>query len=243
MRFIFYIMGFFAILLAQPVHAKPIVADLALRGIDIDHSFDGVDILMFGARNDAGKIVVVVRGPEKKYVVRKKERLMGIWVNKETVEFDNVSGFYFITATNPLESLNNDQLLSSLGIGTDNLDFAPEQDVASADEFRSALIKNKQEQGLYSSDVGKVTFWGDSLFRTVLKFPKNIERGWYTAEVYLFSDGQLTSMQATPIEVRKTGFEAVLFDAAVRHSTLYGTISVMLAILAGWAANKIFGRR
>lgn len=62
-----FLRGFLILILFLPflVSAKPIVADLALRSIEIDTNFTGIDILLFGARDDAGDIVIVVRGQKK----------------------------------------------------------------------------------------------------------------------------------------------------------------------------------
>lgn len=221
---------------------KPIVADLAVRSIDIDHNFIGMDILLFGARNDVGRIVVVVRGPERDYIVRKKEKIAGIWVNKESVHFDGVNSFYAIASTSPLDDVKNNQLLSALGIGVDNIRLKTSSKNLSADDFRRAFIHQKQTENLYMNTISKVTFWGETLFRTVLKFPKNIEGGWYTAEVYLFNNGILSAVQSTPILVEKTGFEAFIYDIAHSYSFIYGLLCVLMAITAGWMANAIFGR-
>jgi hypothetical protein len=45
------------------VFARPLVADTFPRKINIDHNFTGTDILVYGARNGIGNIVIVVRGP------------------------------------------------------------------------------------------------------------------------------------------------------------------------------------
>ena len=223
-------------------YAKPIVADLAVHSIDIEHDFSGLDVLMFGARSDVGRIIVVLRGPEKKFMIRKKERIAGVWVNSKSAELEGVNSFYSMAATNPFSDIRNDQLLSSLGIGVENISMNTSYKEKDINEFKQALIKNKEKSGLYVKKVGKVTFWGETLFRTILKFPKNIERGWYTAEVYLFSDGALTAVQSTPVLVRKTGFEALVYDFAYSHKLAYGCVCVALAVFAGWSANVLLRR-
>ncbi len=229
----------------SPAQAKPIVADLAIRQVDIDHNFAGLDILMFGARNDTGRIVVVLRGPEKNYIVRRKEKVGGIWINRNSVPFNNVSSFYAISATHGLEDIKNDTLLDMLGVGVENIRLDTEfkhRTAPDIGDYRKAFIRNRQNEGLYTAAIAPVTFWETTLFRTVLKFPKNIGRGKYTAEVYLFNGGQLTSMQSTPVNVSKVGFEAFISDFAHEHAVMYGLLCVAMALLAGWGANVIFGR-
>lgn len=231
------------VMAALPVWAdRPIVADLAVRSIDIDHEFTGIDILLFGARNDIGDLVIVVRGPEMPHVVRRKERKLGMWLNQESVTFHNVAQFYSIASTKPLHALQNDYLLSQLQIGVDALSPVSISAAEDITQFKHALTRIKQESNLYSSELQRVTFWGETLFRTVLKFPKNIPRGDYTAEVYLFSGGQLQAVQSTPLRVSKIGFEAFIFDLAHQYSWLYGLMAIAMAVFAGLGASFMFRR-
>jgi uncharacterized protein (TIGR02186 family) len=228
--------------------AKPIDADLDVRSVDIDHNFNGMDLLLYGARNDIGRIVIVLRGPEKRYLVRRKEKIAGIWVNRKSVAFDNVPGFYAAASTSAVADIRNDQLLAALNIGADHVPMAVRKDQKhlksdiTAQEFRTALVEHLHSTGLYRTDFSEVSFMGETLFRTWLEFPRNILGGRYTAEVFLFADGKLTAVQTIPIEVSKVGFEALVYGFAHRYPWVYGLLAVMMALGAGWAGNKVFRR-
>ncbi len=226
------------------VNARPLDADLAVHQVDIDHRFAGLDILMFGARNDVGQVVVTLRGQDKTYIVRKKARIGGIWVNHEQVTFSGVPNFYALATHGELKNVNNMQLLQSVGVGQENLNFevVDHSDGVDQKDFRGALVKELQAKQLYSYEVQPLSFWGETLFRTVLEFPKTVERGNYTAEVFLFNGGVLSGMQSTPIGVRKVGFEAFLYDLAHKSSWVYGALAVFLAIFCGWTANLALRR-
>lgn len=233
--------AFCFIVFSSSVMARPIIADLSLRSIAIDSGFNGTDILLFGARNDAGDIVVVVRGPESSYVVRKKESVAGVWINRKSIEVHGALGYYAIAASRPLDEIHNDGLLTSLGIGAQNISWnidAPRG--VNREEFVDAFIEKKNEMELYQPKIKSVNFTGDTLFRTVINFPDNIPKGVYSAEIYLFSDGQLVGMQVTPLDVYKTGFDAFIYDLAHKHSLLYGIMAIALALLSGWIAGLVF---
>ena len=74
--------------------AMPLLADLSVTKIDIDHNFSGLDILLFGTRKEDGEIIVVVKGPKKNYIIRKKEQIFGMWLNKDAVKIDDTYSFY-----------------------------------------------------------------------------------------------------------------------------------------------------
>jgi len=238
-RFLFVILIF----ISSHAGARPLIADLSLRSIEIDSSFKGTEILLFGARNDAGDVVVVVRGPESSYIVRKKERVAGIWANSKQAVLHNVNGYYVVASSRPLDELRNDSLLDSLGIGINNLKIDIEaKEGVDGPEFKQAFFDKKEKTNLYFPKIGNVSFIGDTLFRTIIRFPDNIPRGVYNAEVYLLSDGQVSGIQSTPLFVKKMGFDAMVFDFAYDYPASYGIMAVLLALIAGWGAGAIFRR-
>lgn len=226
---------------AFSAQARPVIADLSLRQIEIDSGFKGTEILLFGARNEAGDVVVVVRGPQLDYVMRKKERIAGVWANNQKVTFRHANGFYTAAASRPLDQIRNDYLLHMLAIGMDNMDFTAfgekDEDLR---QFKEAFLEKQEKDQLYLPKISDVSFIGDTLFRTIIRFPEKIPRGVYTAEVYLFSDGQLLGVQSTPLVVRKKGFDALVFDFSRNYPFTYGVIAVLIALGAGWAAGVIF---
>jgi uncharacterized protein (TIGR02186 family) len=221
--------------------ARPVIADLSLRQIEIDTSFKGTEILLFGARNEAGDIVVVVRGPKMSYILRKKEKIAGIWVNQKHAVFEKASGYYNASASRPVQEIKNDSLIKALGIGMQNLDLPEKVDKnIDMEEFRKAFLQKQVKADLYDPVIGEVQFIGDTLFRTIIQFPENIPQGIYNAEVYLFSDGQLSGLQTTPLIVKKKGFDAIVYNFSHEQPLMYGIIAVILALTAGWIAGELF---
>src|SRR5690348_293467 len=104
-----------------PALATPLVGDLSNYRIDIDSSFNGTRIFLFGARNDNGDIVVVIRGPYKNYLVRKKEQIGGIWINRDRMKFYHVPDFYALASSKPLDDIGQSPVFRQLGIGIVNL--------------------------------------------------------------------------------------------------------------------------
>lgn len=230
--------------LPQWAFARALIVDLSPRVVEITHDFVGLDVLLYGAQNDPGTIAVVLRGEPHQMVVRKKARIAGLWVNTDSVTFNAIPSLYSTAFSEPLTQVRNDDLLRQLGVGLEFLSLPtdssmPEEQVG---EFREALVRNLQRQGLYNTEPLKLSFWGETLFRTFLHFPKNLNAGWYTADVYLFNDGLLNHVQSFPIHVRKIGFEAFVYRMAHEHELLYGIGSVGMAVLAGWLATRIFRR-
>lgn len=222
--------------------ARPLVADLSSKQIQISTGFTGAHLLLFGSTDGAGDVVVVVRGPKRKEVVRRKERTGGIWINGRAVEFGDVPAYYHVASSRPLDEFATEKVLREHRIGVPRLLLPPLTKVPrdEAREFRAALIRLKRENGLYSEVPGGVKVIDGRLFRTEITFPSTVPTGTYSAEVYLFRLGAPVGSSLTPITVRKTGLEAAIFEFAHSHSAFYGIFAVFVALLAGWVAGIIF---
>jgi uncharacterized protein (TIGR02186 family) len=225
----------------RPALAAPLVADLSNHLIAITTGFAGTDVLMFGATDGPGDIIVTVRGPLTDVSVRRKERVAGIWVNRDSLTFGLVPSFYAVASSRPIEELLAPEMLERQQVGENNLALIrPDAKPTKVEEFRQALLRVKEEQGLYSPAVGKISFLGNQLFRTELRFPSNVPIGSYLIEVMLIRDGRLVSAQTTPLVISKSGVDAEIYQFAHAQSLAYGVSAVLVALLLGWFAYLIF---
>jgi len=223
------------------IPAPPLLADLSGHVIAISTGFTGAEVVLFGTTDGAGDVAVVVTGPPGTVAVRQKESLAGLWFNRQSVTFQGVPGYYAVATNRPLASLVQESVLERHQIGLDHLQLTPVGAVAQprATLFRAALIRNKQAQGLYSTSLGQLSFLGERLFRTNLRFPANVPTGLYTVGVFLIRDGDVVSAQTTPLAVTKVGLSAEVADFAQRRPVLYGVAAVLGAVLAGWLAGAL----
>lgn len=229
--------------ITAPALANPIISGISTNEINIDTKFRGAKILLFGAKGDAGNVIVTVRGPKKNFMVTRKEKLLGIWYNGARVKFKDSYSFYSLFSTFNDQELT-DGLLRDLELGKNNLKFNSSEEIGTEEksEFQVQLVEKLEKNNLYSSGASKVDFLDETLFKVMLNFPKNITRGIYTVEIYLINEGSLLSFQSIPIYVNQVGLSAKILDFAYQESFLYGLLSVALALIAGWLANYIFTR-
>jgi uncharacterized protein (TIGR02186 family) len=227
----------------RPAAAEPLIADLSNHLIAITTGFSGTEVLMFGATDGPGDIVVTVRGPATDIAVRRKARVFGVWINADTLEFGSVPAYYAVASNRPIDDFLSPPLQARQRIGLDNMMLSlPEADPAEVETFRRALIRTKQQQGLFGSVVGKVSFLGNQLFRTELHFPSNVPIGSYLVEVLLIREGAVVSAQTTPLVISKIGIGAEIFRFAHIHSFGYGAGAILGALLLGWIAYLGFRR-
>jgi uncharacterized protein (TIGR02186 family) len=219
-----------------------LVAALSNHLVAVTTGFSGTEVLLFGTAAEPGDVLVVIRGPESRHVVRRKGRRFGIWVNETEMTFVGVPGYYAVAASTPPADILAERITERHQIGIDQLQLVASGDPPPGDvgAFRAALVRNKIRAGLYDPEPKPITFLGGGLFRTDLYVPANAPIGTYSVGIYLVQDGELASAQSIPLLVSKVGFEARLFDFAHRYSLAYGVLAIVIAGVAGWLANLVF---
>ena len=226
--------------------AQALVADLSHHLIAITTAFVGTNVVLFGTAEGGGDIVVIVHGPREDQVVRRKARVAGIWVNRDHLGFRQVPGYYAVASTGPLDEIARPDMLARLEIGTEHLRLEPIDaaglSISEITAFQEALIRRKQDEGLYSRKPGQINFLGEELFRTTLVFPANVPSGIYQVQVFELVDGFATDAQRSTLVVSKIGLEADVYDFAQHRAPLYGLTAIALAIVSGWLASVIFRR-
>jgi len=224
------------------VFARPIISGISTNEINIDTNFNGTKILLFGAKGDAGNIIVAVRGPKKNFIVTKKQKLLGVWYNGKRIIFKDSFSYYSLFSTFDDNRVTN-HLLSQLELGTNNLKFNTNENNANENnEFQLQLVNKLERDKLYSTGANKIEFLDETLFKVILNFPKTISRGVYTVEIYLINEDDLVSFQSIPIYVNQVGIGADISDYAYQQPLLYGLLSVIIALVIGWIANYLFVR-
>lgn len=230
-------------------------AAVAEERITVSSDYRGSYITVFGVNPDRrgrGDIVVVVRGPTQAATVMRKRRVLGLWVNTAPVRFSEAPSFFAVLSNRPLRQIANSQT-----IWRHRLDPAASARLAStvpagADPaaYRQALVRLRRAQGLYQDYSGRatpgrrggLTAYQGGLFRAVVRLPANAPIAEYHADTYLFRDGRLISSQRVPIDIARVGVERSIHDLATNRSFLYGLLTVLLALGAGWLAAFIFRR-
>ena len=227
---------------AEPARAQALVADLTNHLVAITTGFTGTSVVLFGATDGTGDVIVVVRGPERDLTVRRKSKVAEVWVNTRQVTFQGVPSFYSISSSKPLDDIAPPAVRQLHQIGLDTLRLNTEASISpqEIEEFRAALLRNEARGGLYPPGVGPVRFLGDKLFRTDIRFPANVPTGTYLVQVFLVRDKAVVAGQTTPLVVSELGLDAEVHDFADRYALAYGVIAITLAALAGWLASLPF---
>jgi uncharacterized protein (TIGR02186 family) len=232
-----------ALLLATPAAAQNLVLGLSESEVAITTTFDGSDILVFGAIKHESAVtqeakldlIVTVKGPDQATKVYRKDRRFGIWVHA-------APSFYAIETTRPIADILGEdadryyeitlpRVIKPSAEGHDDNDVAL---------FTEALMRIRQDANKYQLREWDAALIDNTLFRTDVELPANLVEGAYEVSVFLLNDKKVISTYSTVLDVRKAGLERWMYNLSRQKPFYYGILSLIIAISAGWGASAIF---
>jgi uncharacterized protein (TIGR02186 family) len=240
----------------RPAAAERLVVSLSNHRVAVTSSFVGEELVLFGTiepdpitspLRPPYDLVVTVTGPRQALRTRRKDRVLGIWVNMDSREFVRAPSYLAVLSNRPVGAIANQSTLRRLQIGLDNFQLpqrigADLADTVPDDPFRRAFVRLQNQQGLYRESGTAVTFLTPTVFRAAIPMPAAVPTGSYGIDVQLFAGGAAVARTNSALDVIKTGFEQYVADAARDYGLLYGMATAMMALLIGWFASLVFAR-
>lgn len=235
--------------------ADRLVSSLSSHVIQITSSFVGTNLVLFGIverdaesppRRGSYDIVATVKGPPATLVVRRKARVVGVWVNTDSRTFVQVPSYLAVLSNRPTEAIAPLDVARRLQLGVRRT-LLPQQigpdtaDVVRDDPFRSAFLRLQDAHGLYVEKTSAINFQS-ALYSASIPIPAGAPLGTYNVDLKLFADGALIASSTEAFDIVKEGFEQFVAESAVNHGLLYGLTAAAMAVLTGWLAAVMFRR-
>ena len=110
----------------QPGARESVQADVSARNVSVTSSFNGIEIVIFGAVDNSQQpsaesgyydVMIVVEGVPGRIVVRRKNNVAGLWLNTSSATFDVVPSYYAIASTRPIDEITSEDFRASHGVG------------------------------------------------------------------------------------------------------------------------------
>ena len=248
MRFALLLLAAFALMGQRDALLVP---EVSQHDVQVRQGFTGTELLLFGAvldpRGRAGQgydIVVVLKGPTEPIRLREKERFAGVWVNAQSSDFRSVPSYFAVASSRPIEQIVDEKTAAIYEFGTRYIQLSPSGNInpEANRRFARGLVDLKQRQGLYKQDMDGVQITQDVLYQARISLPSNVTTGTYTAETFAVTEGRVIAAAETEVEVRKVGLEREVENFSQNFGLLYGALAVMLSVLMGWGAGRLFAR-
>ena len=230
------------------------MVSLSNHRVAITSNFIGEDLVLFGTvEPDPGKtalrpaydLVVTVTGPRQTLRTRRKERVLGIWVNVDSREFVRVPSYLAVLSNRPVTQIaaagqrcgdcRSGSTISCCRSASGRTSPTP----CSDDPFRVAFVRLQERAAACTAKSGTaVTFLTPTVFRAAIPLPANAPTGNYAVDVKLFADGAMVARTNSALEVIKAGFEQYVADAARDHGS-----ALRLRHRADGAAHRLVRQR
>jgi uncharacterized protein (TIGR02186 family) len=187
-------------------------------------------------------MAVVVEGPRTSMVSRRRERVLGVWMNTESRQFFAVPSYYAVHVSEGATPQQPDELLARYYLDLDSLGFLRTARLRGDGPFAEAVVDYMERRALYDEQSDAVTFLAPGVFRTTFYLPAIVPVGAYRVSVFLFRDGRFTASRTEILSVVKTGFSDRLARFADTQPFLYGSLAMAIALMVGWLASVMFRR-
>jgi uncharacterized protein (TIGR02186 family) len=232
--------------------AETLVVSLGAQQISIRSNYTGAAVSVVGVvERDAGTVpraadydaVVTVRGPRGAVTVRRKEQVGPFWFNRAQRKYIAIPAFITVLSNRGLDAIVQPGLRERHHIGVETL--IPEQSLArgpEAPDFRDALVRLRQREGLFLSNAAAVRFITPNVLQARVEIPGRAPLGRYDVDVAVFADGALLARQEKAFTVTKAGVEQAFSMAARDSGMLYGLVTSFMALAFGWIASAVFRR-
>jgi len=206
-------------------------------------TYDGQRIRVSGHLPSDATAIIRVTGDMEDSKLKKKGRALGVlWMNQGTVEISHVPSVFLLYL--PGEVKADPFPLPELGMEGIHRGARIQSREGDHDTLFEEFVKLKEEAGLYGVFPGAVTYGkttgGDKSFRCTLNMPSDLPRETYQVEVVAVRNGGVVARARQPIIAREIGMPAFISSLALKHSTIYGVLAVLVAAIAGLVTGVIF---
>jgi len=244
------ILALMALVLLTGARDPILVPEVSQHEVRLRQGFTGTELLLFGAilSPDGSRaardydVVVVLKGPTQSIVVREKRKIAGIWINADSTELRSAPSYYAIASTKPIAEIVDEKTAAIFELGLSWLQLSPIGAIDPLEQLRFAegLVDLNLRNGLYRSQEGEVSITEEVLYQARINLPSSVPTGTYAAETFAMHDGRVVASASSTVEVRKLGFERAIANFAENQPVLYGLIAVMISIMMGWLAGRLF---
>jgi uncharacterized protein (TIGR02186 family) len=216
--------------------------------ITVDLFYHGSEVSVRGISDPGVDLVVKLESPEIHQSMKKKDKVGGLlWMNTGDENFGNVPDLYFIQSTRPLADMLPLDEREKYVIGFDALekhaDVEPAKDENEKDKWFSEFIRFKQNSMLYLAKDGGFDLNdqdGNQSYYMKFDWPYQAKPGDYLVTVYAVKDGKVLETATAKVDVEQVGAVKTLAGMAKNNGALYGGVSILVALMAGFGVGLVF---
>ncbi|BCB95705.1 hypothetical protein JZK55_06270 [Dissulfurispira thermophila] len=244
---LFIYISLFLLILAGQAFAD-LTVDANHSHIKIDFFYHGSTMSVRGTSDPGVDLIIKLSSPEGHETLKQKGKVAGVlWMNVGTLNIEDVPGVYFLHSTKRIEDILNAEEMQKYVIGyaalAKHIRINPIANNEDKDRWFKEFVKFKENSKLYSTSTGKISFTekdGKGSYYILTDWPYQVPPGIYTVTVYAVKDRHVVETAQTNIMVEQVGIVRTLASMAKNNGAVYGIISIVVALIAGFGVGIIF---
>ena len=199
--------------------------------IEINSSFLGKEIMLFGQKNANRDIIIIFEGNKQEANLDTKVKKGLFWVNTSK-SLSDIPSFFGIFTT-PKKSLNEIFLIPKI---TEKHNL-----ISNFSEGLFQIRKALKAKGLYYEEQLEVS--EGNLFYKKFEIPDNISEGDINIYFYEIFDGEILSSNEKNLSIEKKGLTSNLENLLTEQSFFYVFILIVFSIAFSLISNLIFRKK
>jgi len=242
------------LLFAQAAAAiEPVIVKVTPPTVELGTFYGGAKMHVAGMAGAGSKVIVVVRGSSAAEVFNKIGRVGPIWVNTGKVTISAAPTLLLIFSSEPVNTCLNPAAIDQYDLALGSLKKHMQIETKALDRDRVAddFLALKAHQGTYRITSRSVQLGapdqGGLPYSLDFVMPRAATPGKYLVSVLECRNGEVANKSDVDLGVVEVGFPALVAKLARERASLYGIISVIIAMVAGFGidfiASRIFKRK
>lgn len=216
--------------------------------ITIDFFYHGSSVSVKGLCDPDVDLIVKIASPDGHQSLKKKGKAAGLlWMNVGTLNFEHTPDLYAVYSTKKMEDILSEDEMNRHVLGYPALlkhaDIGPAEGEDEKAKWFNEFVKFKEQERLYASSSGDISIRnekGRGRYALYTAWPYQAHPGTYTVTVYAIKNKSVVETARTEVSVEQVGTVKYLSNMAKNKGALYGIISIIAALGAGFGVGMIF---
>jgi uncharacterized protein (TIGR02186 family) len=212
--------------------------------VDITTNFTGADVKAYGVIDGPGDLIIKVTGPRQDVTLAREKQWGPLWIGGGKVDVTQAPSLLYIYATKPVASLLPPAEQDKYHLRLEGVPMRIESQLLenAADAWHRAFFRLKEKEGRYLEDDHAINVIRDRLVVSDIALPGDAQTGKYEIETLLVKSGTVVGHDVSHFEVRQTGVESWVWNAARKNAWLFGVVCTLAAMVLGFTLNAVFHR-
>ncbi len=227
----------------------------ALLTIKTNNDHIGIGAFYHGSRlNITGEadpytdIIIKITSPEVSQSLKKKGKVAGLlWMNRGELKLKNIPDVYLLYSTKGFEDILSKDEMDIYSIGYSAVkrqaEITPVSDENEKAKWFNEFIRFKENSKLYDiprERVSAVMKDGKQEYSIDINWQYQAPPGDYTISAYAVKNNMVSEKTESKLVVEQIGTVRMLANMAKNNGAMYGIVSIVIAIVAGFAVGIIF---